>query len=269
MSRNLLTIVVLNLLLPSCLAQTVPSALSARPEVPRWNEHLWLTAPWTSDGTSYRRIQADIDATIKRGTSPVALADKYRKQALANRLDRQAQFTWAYATQKVFEAHLGPADPYALHMLALMDPTNVRTGVATSVYEYERLRFLLTQEALSNDKNHAEVTPLGRRLLARNPGDEMVRINLIYMLMGYPQGVSDALRMAQDWVAQDQTNGVRHAALAAVYDAIGAYSRGRNRVAINKAIAEYKEYLRLAPPNHYHRKRVTLLIRALQEEKPW
>lgn len=228
------------------------------PPHPHWSPQSWMMQPWTGDDKPYRLIREAIQKAIAQGKPPEALVQQYRTKARNNPSSPEAQFAWAYATHELFITHHnGPPDFLALKALS-------ETGVE-NVYEYTRLRFLLTQEAVPN-ANQTGLKTLGERLLSKNPEDHIVRTNLIYALSSSRESLPDALRLAEAWVKRYPNKSVPHAALAAVNQTIWNFSQRKNRAAIDKAIAEYYEYLRLAPANHYYRKRATVLIKVLQDE---
>lgn len=226
-----------------------------------WSPQAWLTRPWIGDDKPYRVIRERVEAAVAQGESPQALMQRYKVPAQTNRLDAQAQFAWAYSAHEALLAHtVDFANASALDALST-------TGVE-DVYEYTRLRFMLTQEANPNSDN-LYLKSLGERLLKRNPDDKRVRQDLVYALCTNRRGVGEALHIAHEGVQRHPEDAKMHATLASAYDSMFNWSRGRDIAARSKAIAEYKKYLQLAPQNDSFRRYATLLVNALPQEKPW
>jgi len=255
--RILLCFVESILVLVSCVAH----GRTATPPHSPWTPQAWLTRPWTGDDKPYRAIREHIEAAVAHGEAPKAIAQRYQVPAQRNRLDAQAQFAWAYSAHKVFLANPAVfADASALDALST-------TGVE-DVYEYTRLRFMLTQE-INPNTNNLYLKNLGERLLKRDPDDKRVRQDLVYALCTDKRGLSDALRIAQEGVRRHPEDAKLHATVASAYQSIFDWSRARDSVARDNAVAEYKKYLQLAPQSDYFRKYAAFRINALPQEKPW
>lgn len=231
-------------------------------QVPAKNRHgLGYTPPlqaatWSASNKPYKEIEDQIANEFNSGKKPEEIAQKYKALALSHPKDPLAQFAWVFAERgAVIITQPGGLVPYTLvEALAKSDPGNV--------FEYTRYRFCMTEEA-GKTLPVQNIKAIGDKLLRHDPSDNSVRLNLIYALCdaGEP---NMALPYALQWTKQEPSDAKAHSSLALVYEDI--WFKTKKRSDADKAVAEYQQYLRFAPPNAGFRPRAEHLIETIRNQ---
>lgn len=210
----------------------------------------WVAQPWTASDAPFLQIEENVRKQIRAGSSPQAILVAERKNAQEHPLDFAAQFRWLFATTQAS----GGSDNIeyrAVEAVARQDPGNIR-AVA-------RIRFA-AGVLLDQNRSHPDLDRVGERLLQTDPRDRWVRGHLIYDLSNSPASLPKAEVMAQAFIVQEPNDAEAHSVLASVYQNLWAVSRHR-RIYAEKTIAEYKEFLRLAPPDDPFRHDAEYLVK--------
>jgi len=223
----------------------------------------WLTTPWTASDAPYIAMRMEIVAKIKSGTHIPAVLAQERLNAMEHPKDLGPQTRWLYVA--VLASPDGENfDHRALPAVASLDPGNIAIVART-----RWLAVMLTQQ----NEDHPALQPLGYRLMKAYPKDRSVRIHLIYDLCaGRPgpasmESVAKASELAQTWVANEPSNPSAHSALGYVWETY-YHEPGPKRFYAQKAIDEYKEYLRLAPPGDEFRPGAEILVKGFTKRLP-
>jgi hypothetical protein len=212
---------------------------------------------WTKSDKPYREIKEKIEKEIPYASDPHAFANVYGLAAAARPSDPMAQFAWACAEYEYrrIDPSRGGVPNDILADMEKADPGDV--------HEYSRLRFAITQDTHPN-AFHPDLAAMGRRLLQYDPKDDFVKINLIYELGKSRESLPEALRLSKKWVLEEPANPKAHSTLAFVYDTMWDYTKLKEKLYAEKAVIEYKEYLRLAPAGDGFRKQAEHLIQFIQ-----
>ena len=191
----------------------------------------WTSGQWTGNGVTYRQIEQGINRKLAQGVVLSDLTMEYQAQAQNSPSNPKAQFAWAYSAFRSSQATYAIVDYPVLVALVRDDPKNV--------YEYTRLRFIVTRMAEPNNDEHY-LQNVGFRLLRHSPQDEVVHKNLVYALCSSQSSLPLALETAKKWVQQRSNDAGPHAVLAYVYETMFNYSRGNDRAKANAAASEYE-----------------------------
>ena len=124
------------------------------------------------------------------------------------------------------------------------------------------MRFCMLEEADRPLLPH-EAKAVGDKLLQYNPKDELVRINLIYMLCNEDYAQT-ALPYALGWVKTEPNNPKAHSSLALVYQ--DRWFETKNKRYGRLAVQEYQQFLRTAPPTDGFRGLAQRAIKFLQRD---
>lgn len=205
----------------------------------------------------------EIVAKIKSGTHIPAVLAEERLNAMEHPKDFAAQTRWLYAA--ILASPDGEDfDDQALAAVASLDPGNIAI-VARSRW----LAIMLTQQ----NEDHPALQPMGERLMKVYPRDRNVRLHLIYDLCAGKPGptsvkpLARALALAQKWVKEEPSNPSSHSALGYVWETY-YHGSGPKHLYAQRAIDEYKEYLRLAPPSDPFRHDAEILVKGFTERLP-
>lgn len=230
----------------------------------------WAQQEWTDDDKPYVELRKTIDGKIAKTSSRADIKKAYeelRLAALKNPSDPQAQFAWAYAAWRISNIDPLLADPtlkkYDRPDLKLLSKPNLtlrNLSSAPSTYQWARLRFLLEMANFAAP----ELGVLGQRLLRRNPKDDEIIYPFVKVApLDTLQQQQQALRYVQLLFQQDPTESKYHALSGHVH--FGIYALTGNRVEQTKAIAAYRKFLQIAPPNHPFRNQAQRVIRLIQK----
>jgi hypothetical protein len=223
----------------------------------------WVNTPWIASDPAYSKATIDIGRLSPSGL--ISYRDKARQDVLQNPDDRLSIYKWALSTfESAPGAGLGTDDPlrYPVMMAlqSLAPPYN---------YELARMRFLF----ILSFCNEANLIPLGERLLNRNPRDFPVKFGFVGCLMSsYLRRPDTAveqrmLRLAEELVAEGHDPAICHGLLAGVYETLWE-KNGYARPFANSAIAEYREYLLLAPRDDPFHSGALTMIGIIQKRTP-
>jgi hypothetical protein len=246
----------------STYAQSSADAHYKTPLPPK-NPSAWLTTPWTSSDAPYLAMRKEIAAKIKVGLPVKAALAAERQNAIDHPNDFAAQYRWLYAAN-LASPNGEDFDNQALAAVASLDPCNIAIVA--------RSRWLSIMQTQQNE-DHPALQPLGERLLQFHPQDHTVRLHLIYDLCAGRPGpysvrpLAKALTMAQIWVKEEPSNPASHSTLGYVWDSY-YHALGRRRVYAQKAIDEYKQYLRLAKPGDDFRPGAERIVKGLTQNLP-
>lgn len=198
----------------------------------------WLTQAWTGDDAPYVRMEREICGKIHAGRPAQTVLAQARAEATEYPLDFAPQVRWLYASTQAASRTVD-IDWRAIDAVAREDPGNLR-AVA-------RIRFA-AGVMIDPNEGHPDLDRLGERLLRADPNDRWVRLHLVYDLASSRPSLPKAETMARAFVQKEPQNASAHSALAFVEETFWVVS-GHRRVYAVGAIAEYKAFLRLAPPN--------------------
>ena len=250
------------LILAAVLASTV-GMTNAKPQI-QAGQNLTSAPPivlsaWTASDQPYKTVEGLIKKEYAQGKSLGAIAQEYKATAQQRPSDPVAQLAWIYAARGAAVASsLDGSVPYALvEALAKSDPGNV--------HEYTRYRFCMTEEA-NKVLPAAQAKRIGDKLLAYDPHDDWVRLHLINMLCdGNQPDMAQPYALA--WTKQEPNNPKAHSALGLAYFDLWEVSHRKNKTYGNESIAEYQQYLRLAPPNDHFRPFAEKYIKYVQQDQ--
>ena len=216
----------------------------------QWN---WATEKWDGNEKKYRDMRLAIDQKIKQGANPVELARQYQKQA-RSWTDAPGQYRWAYAAYKAAEARGFPEKDETLKGISMEDIRQALDKAADEEtssrnYEYARLRFL----SFARVWPESRLTPMGERLLKRNPKDFEVRFQQLRLLApGVREGERAEALSHVNWVFKNMPNDpIGHYLLGSVYSRIRMSTW--SQADADKAIAAYQKFLQIAPSNEKYR----------------
>lgn len=211
---------------------------------------------WTASDRPYKDLEHQMAKDFANGKNPQAILQECQRLAVRRPKDPVAQFAAMIAARGAYRvANPGGILPYELvETLAKNDPGNV--------HEYARFRFCMTEEA-EKQLPLRDTEVIGEKLLQYNPKDDLVRINLIYMLCDANHAQA-ALPYAQQWVKTDPNSEKAHSSLALVYEDI--WFKTKKRGDADKAVAEYQQFLRFAPPNDGFRQHAEHLIETIRAQ---
>ena len=226
------------------LAPLPTAALPTRtqPQTPRnwttvWG---WATASWGGDDRPYRQIRATIDNASSGGRKPQELMDFYETAARKAPNDPEAQFRWAYAAYKA-----ALTVNYNTGERLLGDPRDALVlAPFPHSYEYARLIFLTEDYAVMLVY---QLTPVGKRLLRRNPNDYEVKYGTARDLM-FSRNPADrqlALKYIEELIRERPERPHPRELLGLFYYQRWQVSRSRDDA--GRAIAAYQQYLQCAP----------------------
>lgn len=254
----------------SCSPQAVntkwrPHALSQE-EISVRQNLTWANQAWTNDDKKYQQIKNSVDKKIASGIKPDVLRIKYGVQAEAQRESPEAQFAWAYAAWKT----IGSTPTSAQRIKYLEGVPEALAHVAfPRSYAFARLRFL-------TESDNPGLRNLGERLTKRDPNDEAIKYQLmnVYdtilfrddLFKSIPPGVREnALAYSQNFIHAHPENPSYRAASGSLH--LDLWKRNNhNRQEGDQAIADYQEYLHLAPENDGWRKNAKYLIGLIQSQ---
>lgn len=219
----------------------------------------WINAPWTEDDQPYQRIRDSVDRALADGHKPPDLLKQYQAALAKAPSDYQAQFGYYYAAYKAATAP-GANDPnIGLQILGHLSTALIKSPYPHT-YNYARLAFLCGQYNWIDPK----MKSLALRLVRRDPNDYDVKFYAVSTLAANPAPADRALAVAY---AQDLTQ--RYPKKPSVYGLLAslhyqAWLRTKDRNEAAHAIAGYRQYLQLAPPDFKFRKQAGEYIMQLQ-----
>ena len=246
-SRAALLLLALAVLSQTALSQAGPPRLTRNgplnsqypfgipPAVP---PRAWLTQAWTGNDTPYVRMEEEICGKIRAGQPAQTILAQAQAEATKYPLDFAPQVRWLYASTQAASRTVD-IDWRAIDAVAREDPG--------TIYTVARIRFAAAV-MISPNEGHPDLDRLGERLLRANPDDRWVRLHLIYDLSSSRPSLPKAEIMARAFVTKEPQNASAHSAMAFVDETFWVVSKHR-RVYAERAIAEYKAFLRLAPPS--------------------
>ena len=252
------------MILPICLsiqayAQNKPESLIDRIAKADQKGYDWKTTLWTQDNEPYLRTRLAIDKSIAQGQKPSILERRYKSAVQKDFYDSKSVFRWAYAAYKVARAQrTKETENLLLEVIKVMDGT-----IKPRVSDWTRLRFLVGIRSWPDVK----LIPVGNRLLKRNPKDNELKYEFIDLLNS-SSSLTDsrrALAMAQNLVKSDPKKPAYRSALAGAYSNL--WQRNYNLADSNRAIQEYRTYLKMAPPNEPFRKDAEFWIQWLLDHR--
>lgn len=216
----------------------------------------WTNEQWTSTDQPFLQIQREVDGLITRKQLTFVVVQKLKASALKQPMSSRAQFRWVYAMMKAPGGiNLGRDELFEAES-ALGKAASPRSA------RYARLRFILAMWQRPN----VRLIGVGERLLARYPKDHTIKYNLAQILGAGNLAQQDkALSYAQQLVASRPKDAANYSVLADIY-----LMRGNARRSLedfNQAIAVYKKFLQLAPPNDPSREGTKKMIEILERDK--
>ena len=215
-----------------------------------------MVGEWTASDRPYKDVEKQIAQDYTAGRNMQLVLKQWQQSAASNPKDPVTQFAVVFASRGAYRvANPGGILPYSLvETLAEHDPGNVN--------EYARFRFCMTEEA-ERQMPVWNAEAIGKKLLQYDPNDNLVKINLIYMLCdsGHPQA---ALPYAQQWVKADPNNEKVYSSLALVYQDL--WFATKNKAYGRLAVREFQQFLHFASPGDGFRHRAEHSIQVLQEE---
>lgn len=226
----------------------------------------WTQEQWTGDNAPYATIRKSIDTAIAAGQNASIIVSRYAPEAQRSPSNAKVQFRWAYATyrayvaEKISKAGLASLESSRKLYSAITALQNARSPRS---YDYTRLRFLMSVEHFPD----RHLKDLGRRLLRRDPNDDSVKHRLLFVLERYPGSLEErheAVALAQSLLKRQPSKVSYHATLAGAYMLLWEGTKSPSDA--DKAIANYRKYLQLAPPNATFRKRAQMWIDYIQEK---
>ncbi len=261
--KNLLPAIVLFVTAAGCVRSALhtefhppvlsPGQIAARKDLS------WASYAWTGDDGPYKAIKASIDTKMTGGQFADDLRQQMGVAAQTNPADPKAQFAWAYSSwlasrspslsqERGFQVLWGVPEA----MACVPDP---------HAYNFSRLRFLL--------EGGKFLVPLGRRLLQANPHDLEVKSHLVSIYGGLlvtqsslPNVTGDlkatAILYCQDLIQANPANPRYRSQLGFVY--CSCWRRSHDEQDKQRAIAAYRDYLKLAPPNETYRSDVEYIL---------
>lgn len=208
----------------------------------------WCKESWTGSDTPFLRIKRDMNKQVAQGQHWGDLVATYEYRSQRAPQNAEAQFRYAYAawqaSQTMWDGE--KITPLLIRPLeALGRPASPRS------YEYTRLHWLLEHRAGVN-KGRMPIIGLGKRLIARNPKDHVVRYFLVEELVlsdVKADVTSEAVSYARQ-MAKDSPNN------AATYSLLGDVLRNASFLAhdpvlADQALASYNRYLQMTPLNYF------------------
>ena len=243
--RVIITLLMLGVLTRPVLSQSqIPAGV-----LKRQAQQDWLTADLTLDNRSYAATRAAIDERIRQGEKPANLERQFRLQG-KEIYDAQKIFRWAYAAYRLQK--IDPQDNFLSRVESAMD-RNLQPGV----YDWVRLRFLISSLRFFAARPTAELIKVGRRLLKVKYNDEEVMFHFVRNLQGSTLLKDRKLSLA---LARDETQRRPKDAYWQwlVADGVRLITEYRTGFASPKdnqwQIAEYKKVLALLPATDPNRK---------------
>lgn len=224
----------------------------------------WLREEWTADEQPYRRIRAAVDKIADAGRLTPAVVRQYKARA-KNWTDPVAQFRWGYAAYKLAKKADFVNQAGVLQEItdALQTAWTPRPQTPRS-YEYARLRFLV-MGMLQPDR---DLRVVGERLLSRNPNDYEVEYLFVSVLS---PGITakekqQALFHIQALLRKYPQKRARiHSLLGGVHYKLWVVSQ--SQADADKAVAAYRQYLRLASPHDKWRQNAMQMIKHIQQRQ--
>ena len=227
-----------------------------------WFNHTeWGSELWTGNYKPYQVTRSQIEiALVARPEYSKILLAKYATVAEAHPASSLAQFRWAYISLRLaptprFQGEDG------------LDA--VRDGFAhppsPHTYDYTRLRFLLHEHALADNK----LIGLGARLLKHQPNDFPVQYYYLESLRNSssPMDRQTALVEVNHLIQQQPTKASLYALKGSLYLAKWAGDKTTHQprqVDGDFCIAAYQQYLDRAPANDTFRKSAEDVIHWVQ-----
>lgn len=202
----------------------------------------WLTKPWTGDNRPFEAAFAQLRAEGKRGGYTEAalrrIRDREKASAQGQPLNLLAHVRWLFAASRVAEVN-HEFDPEALGSVARLDPGTFRSVART--------RYVAVMAADDNG-THPEIAGIGGRLVAAYPQDTWLRGRYIRDLAQGQVTLPRAVALSDAWVREAPQSPKSHATRAMVAMRQWFTSHQRNRVAAQRVVAEYRDFIRLSPP---------------------
>lgn len=237
-------------------------------ETHSWN---WTAQKWTGNDRPYQNIRNEIDKALDNGKNAKQLIEQQKGVAEQHPNNPQCQYAWAYTAYRSLPPWAGS---YAKLKQKPAGEALARLP-ATDCYNYSRLRFLLTMGYDTFDLRQVEVNArsaenLGRRLLQNHPSDLDVKYHLIdvdeTILGRNPTDLTikkRALYYSQEMIAAKPSHSNYRTLPASVY--VTCWSQTNDPADARAAIASYRDYLRVAPPDEAFRAQAERLIKLLQD----
>lgn len=268
-SKNILRNILICLTLASstCIA-TAQDRVSVRPIRGYFPTYEWTRDTWKGDDHPYTFLRIAVDNVLSRSKSPLAVAQRFEREAQQKPLDPKAQFKRAYAAfraNRIINARVPSTPSEYQHLL---DRASEALGQVPEphTYEFYRLRFLI--ETAKFPSQSPELKEAGRRLTRANKKDLLARQGLFNIASAYPNSREDfqeVLQLAQEIKQLRPNTPSSYSALGRAYETM--YAHTRNASDVDKAIANYQIYLRLAPPNDPFRHYAVNIISYLQKQR--
>lgn len=219
------------------------------------NEKLtWGTEDWNGNNAAYQNLKRALD------NQSDAQRDRYIREQQKKAVKKKSsldQFGWAYASWLKRKKTDKLNDQFQL-MLPVRNNFSFVSNPRT--YEYTRVRFLV-EAWIAPRPQYKEV---GRRLLRRSANDYDVKSVMVKVLeIGSSNEWNMALSYAKDLVKLQPKNPKSHSLLGSVY--FNSWNKSKDPAKGRAAIAAYKEYLRLAPPNAEWRPQAEHLIKYISD----
>lgn len=248
--------------LASCIGfyGTIQAAPTKKVNVGRTEIYSWKNEKYNGDERAYHTIAISIDKAIAAGQKATALAEKYKGEAKAKWYDPKLQFRWGYAARKAALSSQ-PLDRGILVGVAEAMDRAQKVG-RPNTYSYARLHFLISSYMFSWPEV-PDLVKVGDELLKHKPEDEPVKYQFIQVLQS-SKSTADrqrAILYAKQLVAETPQKSDNHISLGSAYQAMWIHTH--KRIYGEKAISEYQNYLRLAPPNSPYRKTADRYIKLI------
>jgi hypothetical protein len=183
-------------------ASTAESRKEAADGIARYRN--WLNSKWTDDDAPYAAIRAEIDAKIKRGVSPDAIANSitemsnhgfYNPKAY---VDPKIVFTYYYAKHQYYLSTRKTEDPNLVGELNdIYIIVRNHSEEIPHTYNFARLVY---QIGLINYFDYTYYLPLGERLYQKDPNDARIEGTYGQLLFssGTPENRKRAFELAED-----------------------------------------------------------------------
>jgi len=265
----------LKILVVSCVLSSVCTPVFAQRQDTRSPEELakatedglkrqygWATEAWSENtDKKYQAVRRSIDLQLRQGVPAAQLAQRFQptRSQFNNPL---IQFRWGYAAYEAMRASNfqdAAQIQSRLQWAAFTAPTPPRSA------EFARLLFL----AHCRIGTYAPIKTLGERLVREFPDDFEVKWLAFHDLK--PGRTIEHRRLALTWAKQLKKQQPKkpgiNLLIPSIYDKVWAVEQ--TRPAANKAIAEYRTYLRITPRNDPQRAWAEKEIRFIQKFQPF
>ncbi len=221
----------------------------------------WMIEAWTGDNRPYHQIRAEADKVNNNPQSLDSTAKRLESDIERNPSDPKREYHWAYVTYKLAIA----SNPRDENKLVLSRDALHRANPPHS-YDYTRLRFLI-EATLFVGPQFNNFIAVGKRLMQRDPNDAEVKYQMVRILGDSPRAADQntAVAYAESMVRQHPERGNYHANLAGAF--LSRWLLSRNHSDAEKAMAEYQQYLKIAPPDASFRSQAERMIKSIRERE--